>query len=137
MNKYQLLLAVLVSSISINAQNKGTTIPTTAPKIGAYPDKDVVVYKNALSLGDLETATYSLHNVIAANSNGAIYKDTLALVYLQRGFYRQAQLITKELYKEKENDTRSEVLAICAKQLGQPTEAIDLYKKLFITVAVV
>lgn len=129
--KFKFTMVVLLLAVFANAQNKGTTTPTTAPKIGAYPDKDVVVYKNALSLGDLETATYALHNIIAANPNGAIYKDTLALAYLQRGYYRQAQALTKPLYQEKENDSRTEVLAICAKQLGQSTEAIDLYKKLY------
>jgi tetratricopeptide (TPR) repeat protein len=129
MKKY--ILSLFVCSVMVaNAQvKKSSTDP--APKIGAYPDKDVVVYKNALSLGDLETATYSLHNIIAANPNGAIYKDTLAIVYLQRGYFRQAQLLTKTLYLEKENDTRTEILALCAKQLNQPTEAIDLYKKLY------
>lgn len=126
------VILLLIVTFAI-AQNKANNTPTTTPKIGAYPDKDVVVYKNALSLGDLEAATYALHNIIAANPNGAIYKDTLALVYLQRGYYRQAQVLTKTLYQEKENDTRTEVLAISAKQLGQSTEAIDLYKKLFST----
>lgn len=130
--KIKLTVIVLLIAVCTFAQNKATTTTTaTAPKIAAYPDKDVVVYKNALSLGDLETATYALHNIVAANPNGAIYKDTLALAYLQRGYYRQAQLLIKALYKEKENDARTEVLAICAKQLGQPIEAIDLYKKLY------
>lgn len=131
MKSYLFLIAVSLS-FSIHAQKISKTAESV-PKIGAYPDKDVVVYKNALSLGDLETATYALHNIIAANPNGAIYKDTLAMAYLQRGYYRQAQALTKPLYQEKENDTRTEVLAICAKQLGQPTEAIDLYKKLHST----
>ncbi|MFC4740007.1 tetratricopeptide repeat protein [Flavobacterium ponti] len=122
---------LLLNSITF-AQNKEVA-STSMPKIGAYPDKDVVVYKNALSLGDLETATNALHYIIAANPNGAIYKDTLALLYLQRGYYRQAQVLTMPLYQEKENETRTEVLAICAKQLGQQIEAIDLYKKLYRT----
>lgn len=133
MNKIIFLTLALLLGSFANAQNNGSASVPEPQKIGAYPDKDVVVYKNAVSLGDLEAATYALHNIIAANPNGAIYKDTLAFVYLQRGYYRQAQVLTKTLYQEKENDTRSEILAICAKQLGQPTEAIDLYKKLFST----
>lgn len=117
-------------SIFVQAQKEVQPSATT-PRLGAYPDKDVVVYKNALSLGDLETATYALHNIIAANPNGSIYKDTLALVYLERSYYVQAQLLTKTLNQERENDTRTEILAICAKKLGQTTDAIDLYKKLF------
>ncbi len=115
---------------SINAQQK-TTNSNPAPTTTATVNKDVVVYKNALAIGDLETATHALHYIIAANPSGAMYRDTLAVAYLQRGYYRQAQAIAKPLYQEKENDTRAEILAICAKQLNQPTEAIDWYKKLY------
>lgn len=127
------LLLIFSFSLSYSLQGQiNPKLKNSVPKIGAYPDKDVVVYKNAISLGDLETVTVALHNIVAANPNGGIYKDTLALVYLERGYFRQAQLLTKTLYLEKENDTRTEILAICAKQLNQPIEAIELYKKLFI-----
>lgn len=125
-----LTLGFILLFSSINAQQK-TTNSNPAPTTITTTDKDVVVYKNALTLGDLETATHALHYIIAANPNGAMYRDTLAVVYLQRGYYRQAQALTKPLYQEKENDTRAELLAICAKQLNQPTEAIDWYKKLY------
>lgn len=128
--KIQYILILLLLNSTLNAQ-KNNSSKETPPKIGAYQDKDMLVYKNAIAVADLEVATHALHNIVAANPNGAIYKDTLALAYLQRNMFQQARFITQSLYKEKENDFRLEILAICAKQLNQPTEAIDFYKKLY------
>lgn len=131
--KLKIALLLLLATSSTNAQSTVSNAITAAPKMGAYPDKDVAIYKNALLLGDLETATYALHGIIAANPNGAQYTDTLAVVYLKRGFYPQAQQLIKPLYNITANNTRAEILAICAGQLGQPTEAINLYKNLYLT----
>lgn len=134
MNKI-LYISLLFSVILTSAQVKKNTTLSSDKKtvVATYPEKDLAIYKNAMLLGDLTTATIALHGIIAANPTGAVYRDTLALVYLERGMYHQAQALAKVLYLEKENDTRTEVLAICAKQLNQQTEAIDFYKKLAIT----
>jgi tetratricopeptide (TPR) repeat protein len=118
------------SILSVNGQNNIATSDSTQNK-EAYPDLAYIVYKNAMLLNDLEIATYALHNIVASNPNGGIYKDTLALVYLQRSKFIQAKALTNITYQEKETDFRNEVLAICAKNLNQPTEAIEYYKKLY------
>lgn len=125
--KIQIILILLLTNSLVFAQKSNPSKEVAVPP----QDKDILVYRNSLILSDFEVATNSLHQIIVNHPNGSIYKDTLALVYLQRNKFVQASVIAQSLYKEKENDFRLEILAICAKQLSKPNEAIDFYKKLY------
>lgn len=57
------------------------------------------LYKQALSYGDVATATSALNQLIVLGENS--YKDSLAIVYNRGGLYAQSYMVTKQLLADK------------------------------------
>ncbi len=118
---------LLLSNIS-NAQ-------TAAPQKNAVPVADINlrVYQQSAGIADYTTAISAVHYLIASDpAKYASWVDTLSLLYLQSGAYRQSYIIAQQLLTNKGyTDLRMEIKAISAKSLQQPVEAIDAYSTLY------
>jgi tetratricopeptide (TPR) repeat protein len=94
-------------------------------------NQNLIVYKNAISLGDLATAISALHYAIASGV-GPAYQDTLAMLYAGVQSYQQSYVLSNMILSASpSNATILEVKSLSAMNLGKTTEAIDGYRTLF------
>lgn len=96
-------------------------------------DINLRVYQQSIGIADYATAISAVHYLLASDpAKYASWADTLSLLYLQSGAYRQSYIISQELIGSKGySDLRMEIKAISAKELQQTVEAIDAYSTLF------
>jgi tetratricopeptide (TPR) repeat protein len=127
MNKVVLLL--LMVGLQALGQSKGAPKETTT-KAKTSLDKELKGFKESVRLNDLSSATVYLHYLIQDDSYKA-YKDTLALVYLQRGMYFSSYEVANQLEKEAPSSFRKEILAVSSRELNKVEEAIGWYRSLY------
>jgi tetratricopeptide (TPR) repeat protein len=125
--KYCIVSAALLFNFSIvNAQVKKAA--ATAVK----PNPHLKVYEQAMQSGDAFMAIVALNYYISEAGSSNVYTDTLAMLYLQQGDYRQAYYwADKRLQQTSGNIALQEIKGVSLDKMGRPKEAIDIFEKLY------
>jgi tetratricopeptide (TPR) repeat protein len=125
-NKIPALFFALLIIHSLTAQTKKTEVKP------AKQNQHLEVYNLALNTGDLGSAVVALNYYINEKGSNTPYADTLALLYMQQGFYPQCLYwADKRLITNSENNSLLEMKGVCLDKLRQPKEAIEIFEKLF------
>ncbi len=89
------------------------------------------VFKQAMNIGDINTAVIALNYYTAEQGSTTNYSDTLAMLYLQQGAYEQCYYwADKRLAAKPDDNGLMEMKGICLDKLQQPKEAIAVFEKL-------
>ena len=90
------------------------------------------VYRAAMQNGDYNVATQAIYDIIATQPTQTAWKDSLALLYLQKKNYPQALLIGEKQLENNPNDTLMlKVLALSYKAVGNSKKSLEAYEKLY------
>ncbi len=90
------------------------------------------VYNSTMLSGDVNSAILALNYYINEKGEGTPYTDTLAVLYLQQGYYAQCYYWTEKLLKNSPDDNHLlEMKGICLDKFQQPKDAIEIFEKLF------
>ncbi len=125
---FVLLMAGIFSNAQGNAKPKALTPPPMTPS-----NINLIVYSQAMSIGDYGTAIHAIHYLIASDpTKYNSWQDTLALLYLQTNAYQQAYILSKGLLNNAGyTEMRTAIKATAEKSLQQPVEAITDYTTLY------
>lgn len=148
MNTRVIILSLAILFIGFNAQaqkKKGgnmmtdattvqptdTTPPAPPPmSLQQYVGLQQQVYKNAIQLGDINTALNAVHQILAIDNQNT-YIDTLAYLYFNGGSYYQAILLGSQILTTRpDNAGILEVVAVSQQKLGLAKESLESYDKL-------
>ena len=127
-----LLCGLFIFSLQVEAQKNKTPIPSYSPdSIYALKEK---VYRQSLKYNDLGVATQTLYEMMALAPEKKALKDTLAMLYFERGLYVNSLIVGDEVLKDKpDNLGMMEIVAVSKETLGFVKDALedyeDLYKK--------
>lgn len=125
------VLLLLISFGLLPAQK--TKTQETSPVVTTDPariHKDV--YHRALATGDINTAVTAVQYIVASGPECRNWRDTLAILFFQRGSYESAVLQTRELLAENpQSQAMLEISAVSKQSLGLAKEALDDYEKLY------
>jgi tetratricopeptide (TPR) repeat protein len=89
------------------------------------------IYRQALSLNDLEVATNAVFAIIALKPDQIHWQDSLCLLYHGRGMYPQSWKLSDDILKRKPEDPAfREVHAQSLEAIGQYADALKDYERL-------
>lgn len=90
------------------------------------------IYQLGLEYNDLTVATNAVYDIIALDKKYESWKDTLAILYFQRGGYDQCRRIAGEiLEKQPKNTALLELKAVSEQSLGFLKDAMASYTILY------
>jgi tetratricopeptide (TPR) repeat protein len=117
---FSYLIAALILS-SCNQQNNSV----------AEKQHDIMVYHQAVSFGDIGTAIYSIHSLMARDTANLSYYDSLAVLYYNSNNFPQAiQAGQKALLKEPNSEKLMRIVSDAAKRMGKAEIALPYFLKL-------
>jgi len=97
-----------------------------------FSDNKKEVYRQAMQNGDYEVATQAIYDILATQPSETVWRDSLALLYIQQKAYPQALKISEQQMKAKPNDTLMlKVQALSHKALGNPKKSLEAYETLY------
>lgn len=94
-------------------------------------EHDKKVYHQAVEYGDVGTAIYAIHSLLARDTSNISYYDTLSMLYFESRNYPQAvQAAQKALTKDPNNQKLMQVMANSYKYMGRGDVALPYFLKL-------
>ncbi|MEO6548769.1 MAG: hypothetical protein ABIN94_12240 [Ferruginibacter sp.] len=125
-NQLLLVLSFLSFGLITTAQAKKSPEPVVKS------NQHLKVFDLAMASGDVHTATIALNYYLLDRGINENYADTLAMLYMQQGAYRQCYYWAQKRLQVKPDDTNLlELVGICFDKLQQSKEAIAVFDKLF------
>lgn len=92
---------------------------------------DIKVYHQAAEYGDVGTAIYAIHSLLARDTSNIAYYDTLSMLYFESRNYPQAvQSAQRALAKDPDNEKLLQVVANSYKYMGRGDVALPYFLKL-------
>jgi len=107
-NLFILLLTLSCFSISSYAQRGKQNTPSSPNPNASLIAMNQEVYKSAITLGDMNTAIFASHALIALKED--TYKDTLAVLYYMTQNPVQSILLLEPLIKQEQSAWRMELM---------------------------
>jgi len=97
-----------------------------------FSDHKKEVYRQAMQTGDYEVATQAIYDILATQPSQTVWRDSLALLYVQQKAYSQALKISEQQMLSNPNDTLMlKVQALSHKALGNPKKSLEAYETLY------
>lgn len=94
-------------------------------------EHDIKVYHRAIDFGDIGTAIYSIHSLLARDTANHSYYDSLALLYYNSSNFPQAVQAAQIALRSQPNNTKlMQVVADGAKKMGKGEVALPYLLKL-------
>lgn len=98
----------------------------------AMLEKEREVLEMARKNNDWNVATQAIYNILALSPADSAYRDSLAMLYYDRGAFVQAIQVGNKLLQQRPNDTvLVEMMAIAKESAGQLKESLEHYQQLY------
>lgn len=127
-----LTLLIAIALISTSCDEKKSAKKEPEKKGENWKERYSELYRNAIELGDANTAIMALHELIVRDTVKTHYYDSLAQLYFE-SWQPDAALLAAEkvLEKDPENDRLLEIAAEADQYMGNSTQAVNRFKKLY------
>jgi len=90
------------------------------------------VYQQAMQNGDYKVATQAVYDILATQTAESVWRDSLALLYVQQKAYPQAIKISEQQTANNPNDTLMlKIQALSYKAIGDTKKSLEAYEKLY------